>query len=125
MKRKYNSSKTVVGGKVFDSRKEAKRYSELLLLEKAGAITDLKTQVEFMLIPEQREADTIGKRGGVKKGKVIERKITYIADFTYTDSDGIYHVEDVKGYRGGMGYNYYVVKRKLMLHIHGIRIEEI
>ena len=48
---KYNSKKTVVNGQTFDSRKEAKHYQELLLLERAGKIHDLRTQVKFVLIP--------------------------------------------------------------------------
>lgn len=52
---KYNSKKTVVDGQKFDSKKEARRYQELLLLEKAGAIKNLSRQVKFVLIPSQRD----------------------------------------------------------------------
>lgn len=89
------------------------------LLEKAGAITDLKRQVEFVLIPAQREPDTIGKRGGIIKGKTIEQKCSYIADFVYTEN-GKTVVEDVKGYKTPD----YKIKKKLLLYIHGIRIKE-
>ena len=122
---KYRAKKVVADGITFDSKKEYRRYCELKLLEKSGVISELQRQVKYILIPSQREPDTIGPRGGVKKGKVIEKEVTYIADFTYTDSDGNLHVEDVKGFRGGIGYNYYVVKRKLMLYVHGIRIREV
>ena len=64
----------------FDSKKEARRYSELLLLERTGAIHNLKTQV---------------------KGETV--------------------VEDTKGFRT----KDYIIKRKLMLQVHGIRIREI
>ena len=117
---KYHAKKTVVDGIVFDSLKEARRYGVLKALEKAGEISGLQRQVEFLLIPEQREPDNIGKRGGINKGKLIERKITYIADFTYM-RDGVLVVEDVKGMRTPE----YILKRKLMLHIHGIRITEV
>ena len=90
------------------------------LLEKAGAITDLQRQVEFVLIPAQREPDTIGKRGGVIKGKTIEHKCSYVADFVYNEN-GRQIVEDTKGVRT----KDYVIKRKLMLYIHGIRIREV
>lgn len=120
-KSKYGNKKVVVDGMTFDSKKEANRFQELLLLERAGAITDLKRQVKFVLIPSQREPDTIGARGGVHKGKVIEKECAYIADFTYDTEDGELVVEDTKGFRT----KDYVIKRKLMLHVHGIRIKEV
>lgn len=117
---KYHSRKAVVNGITFDSRKEARRYGELLLLERAGAISDLRRQVEFVLIPAQREPDIIGPRGGVTKGKVIELPVKYIADFVYTE-DGKTVVEDTKGFCT----KDYVIKRKMMLYFHGIKIKEV
>lgn len=108
---KYNSKKTVVDGQMFDSKKEANRYQELLLLEKAGVIKDLRTQVKFKLIPAQRDEAT---------GKVVERECSYKADFVY-EEDGKTVVEDVKGFRT----KEYVIKRKLMLWRYGIRIREV
>lgn len=92
----------------------------MLLLEKAGAITDLKRQVEFVLIPAQREPDTFGKRGGIIKGKTIEQKCSYVADFVYTEN-GKQVVEDTKGFKT----KDYILKRKMMLYFHGIRIKEV
>lgn len=123
--RKYGNKKLRYQGQVFDSMKETRRFAELSLLEKAGKITDLQTQVKFVLIPSQREPDTVGKRGGIKRGKVIEKECSYIADFTYKDENGVLRVEDVKGYRGGGAYAIFTVKRKLMLYVHGIKIKEI
>lgn len=117
---KYGSKKVEVAGIVFDSKKEARRYQELLLLEKAGAIQDLQMQVKFVLIPAQREPDTIGARGGIRKGKTIEKECAYIADFVYQEN-GVTVVEDTKGFRT----KDYVIKRKLMLYVHGIRIREV
>lgn len=117
---KYHSKKITRNNVTFDSVKEYRRHCELSLLEKAGKITDLKRQVEFELIPAQREADTIGKRGGVIKGKIIERKCSYVADFVYVEN-GCTVVEDTKGYRT-KDYN---IKRKLMLWVHGIKIKEV
>lgn len=108
---KYNNKKITVDGQIFDSKKEAKRYKELRLLEKAGAIKDLRTQVKFKLIPAQRDEAT---------GKVIERECSYKADFVY-EEDGKTVVEDVKGFRT----KEYVIKRKLMLWRYGIRIREV
>ena len=123
---KYNNKKVEIDGIVFDSKKEAKRYQELLLLEKAGAIQNLQMQVKYVLIPTQREPDTVGARGGIRKGKVIEQECAYIADFVYQEN-GKTVVEDIKGYRSpsSAGYAKFVIKRKLMLYIHGIRIREV
>lgn len=119
---KYHAKKTMVDGITFDSKKEALRYQELKLMEEAGLISELAMQVKYLLIPAQREKDIVGVRGGVKKGKIIERECAYYADFVYTDNEtGETIVEDVKGMR----IEPYITKRKLMLWIYGIRIKEI
>lgn len=119
---KYNAKKVQYDGITFDSKKEYRRYLELKALEKAGIIKNLERQVKYTLIPAQREPDTIGSRGGVKKGKLIERECSYYADFVYTIKEtGETVVEDVKGMRTPE----YKIKRKLMLYIHNIKIKEI
>lgn len=122
---KYKSTKTEVNGILFDSKKEAKRYSELLMLQNAGLISNLQTQVKFVLIPAQRELSnevySKGKnKGMLKPGRVIEKECAYIADFVYTEN-GVLKVEDTKGFRT----KDYIIKRKLMLYVHGIRVVEI
>lgn len=117
---KYNAKETVIDGMVFDSKKEARRYALLKALEEAGEISGLKRQVEFVLIPEQREPDTVGSRGGIHKGKLLERKVSYVADFVYMENGNLV-VEDAKGMR----LPDYVIKRKLLLYIHGIQIREV
>lgn len=117
---KYRNTKTIFDGIEFDSRKEAARYKELKLLEAAGEISNLEMQVKFVLIPTQREPDFVGVRGGIKKGKVIEKECSYLADFVYI-RDGEVIVEDTKGIRT----KDYIIKRKLMLYLLGIRIQEI
>ena len=122
---KYGASKTVVNGQKFDSQKEADRYLELKMLERAGIISNLKRQVHFQLTPVQREPDTIGPRGGVKKGKVILDKSEYIADFVYIDNETErLVVEDVKGYRGGEAYRTFKLKQKFLYQTRGILIHE-
>ena len=101
---KYNNSKTMVFGILFDSKAEAARYLELRALEKAGAITELHTQVWFELIPAMAG----------------ERSVNYVADFTYI-KDGKMIVEDVKGVKTQA----YILKRKMMLWKHNIRITEV
>lgn len=117
---KYHSKKVEYDGLKFDSKKEAKRYRELMLLERAGKIKDLQMQVKYELIPSQKDMS----------GRVIERAVIYIADFVYTDISTPVHrliVEDIKGYRNTKGgaYALYVIKRKLMLHKYGIKITEV
>lgn len=116
---KYGNKKITVDGVTYDSQKELNRYAELKLMERYGKISDLQRQVKFLLIPAQYEPDTVGKRGGVKRGKLIERECSYVADFVYTDN-GKQVVEDTKGFRTAD----YKIKRKLMLSVHGIRIKE-
>ena len=114
-KNKYGAKKVTIDGIQFDSKKEANRYCELKLLERCGEITDLELQKEFELIPAQRI-----------DGKVVERAVKYKADFVYKEN-GKTVVEDVKGYRdaSSAGYAKFVLKRKLMLFVHGIRVREV
>jgi hypothetical protein len=116
---KYRNKKVVRNGITYDSQKEANRHAVLKLLERSGKIRDLQRQVKFVLIPAQYEPDTVGQRGGVKKGKLIERECSYIADFVY-EENGKKVVEDTKGFRTAD----YKIKRKLMLFMHDIRIKE-
>lgn len=120
--KKYGNVKAEVDGKIFDSRKEARRFIELQMLLQAGAISELETQKKYILIPAQREPDTVGPRGGVKPGRLIEHEVSYIADFVYRDTEtGKTVVEDTKGVRT----KEFIIKRKLMLYVHGIRIREL
>ena len=107
---KYHNRKIVREGETYDSVKEYRRAKELELLEKGGVIKDLKRQVRFEIIPSQRGED----------GKVIERPVTYIADFVYFEGDKLV-VEDTKGFRT----KDYIIKRKLMRYLLGINIREV
>ena len=102
---KYNNTKIRVDGRLFDSKAEAARWQELQLLERAGEIAELERQVEYELIPKQ-------------KG---ERSVKYIADFRYKDHEGKTVVEDTKGVKTPV----WIIKRKLMLRVHGIRVREV
>ena len=123
---KYHAKKVEVDGIQFDSKKEANRYKELKLLERAGKIQNLQLQVPFILIPAQYEKHIEHTKRGKEKTvqKIVERKVKYIADFVY-HQDGEIIVEDVKGYREKGAYNIFVIKRKLMLERHGIKIREV
>lgn len=120
---KYKAQKCIVDGITFDSRKESRRYQELLLLSRAGVIQNLQRQVKYVLIPSQYETyERYGKNGNkLQDGRrLIERECSYVADFVYTEG-GKLVVEDVKGVRT----NEYIIKKKLMLYIHGIKIREV
>lgn len=122
--KKYHNKKIKVDGIIFDSKKEAVRYKELKILEKAGIIHDVQRQVKYILIPAQYEHTSgiysKGKnKGSPKKGKLIERECAYYADFVYTEN-GETVVEDTKGVKTPE----YIIKRKLMLYVHNIKIKE-
>lgn len=126
MYNKYGNRKTQTpDGEVFDSNKEAKRWTILKLLEGAGEITDLRRQVKYDLIPPQYEGVPKYTKSGQRikdKLVLVEREVSYIADFVYFDKRlNQTIVEDVKG----MKTKEYVIKRKLMLYFHGIRITEV
>lgn len=120
---KYHNHKIERDGEKYDSTKEYRRWCELKIMERAGMIHGLTRQKKFVLIPAQREPDTVGKRGGKHKGKLIEREVAYYADYSYYDKDGNEVVEDVKS--PATRTKDYIVKRKMMLYVHGIRIREI
>ena len=106
---KYGNKKVEVNGIAFDSKKEARRYLDLRAMEIAGQIQNLRLQVPYLLIPSQRI-----------DGDVVEREVKYVADFTY-EQNGETVVEDSKGHRT----KDYIIKRKLMLSVWGIRIKEV
>ena len=123
MQNKYYNKKCEINGIVFDSRKEARRWQELLLLQRAGVIKSLQRQVKYVLIPAQYESfERYGKNGQelTPGKKLIERECAYVADFVYVE-DGKTVIEDTKG----MKTKDYIIKRKLMLYTHGIRIREV
>lgn len=119
-----------ITGFQFDSKKEYHRWCELSWLERAGRISKLQRQVEFELIPTQREASTEVYKAGPQKGlpkpgTLIEKNTKYVADFVYRDADGKTVVEDTKGLKKGAAYDLFVIKRKLMLFVHGIKVKEV
>ena len=103
---KYHNKKTIIDGIEFDSKKEANRYLELKLLQKANKISNLRLQVPFVLI----EKSNYG------------RTIKYIADFVYYDNDAKNDViEDTKGYRTDV----YKLKKRLLAERYNIDIHEL
>lgn len=100
---KYRNVKVRVDGILFDSKREAGRYGELKLLEKAGEITDLELQPEFLIYV-----------GGIRICK-------YFADFGYKNKDGERVIEDAKAIRT----KEYQLKKRLVRALHGVEIVEV
>lgn len=116
---KYGACRYTVDGITFDSHREAQRYSELKLLQRAGQISSLQLQVRFELLPAQYvqtgEVYTRGPRKGQpKRGRCIEQSVVYVADFVYTEN-GRKVAEDAKGMRT----KDYILKRKLFWYKYG------
>ena len=90
---KYHNKPVTFDNIKFQSVREMQRHKELMLLEKAGKIKNLRFQVPYELIPAQY-AEIDGKK------KCIERAVKYVADFVYRDAEtGETVVEDTKGMR--------------------------
>lgn len=106
---KYNNIKVEVDGIMFASKKEAGRYLELKLLERAGVIKNLQLQKIFLF---KIDNEYIKYRSG--------RKVTYVADFVYTEN-GKEVVEDVKGKKT----REYMLKEAFMRALNNIKIKEI
>lgn len=107
---KYHNIKTVVDNITFDSKKEAARYQELKLMQKAGAISELEMQPQYRLYVN----DVLICR--------------YVGDFKYIDhaasrqiKDIVRVVEDAKGVKTPA----YRLKKKLMKAVYGIEIQEV
>ena len=122
---KFRNKKVEVDGIVFDSKKESKIYEELKALKQCGEIASFERQVTFELVPNQTEIVKGEDKKGrpIEKTKVVERAVTYIADFVVTYPDGEVVVIDAKGNRGID--QKYPIKRKLMLWRHKIKIKEV
>lgn len=103
---KYRAIKTCIDGIMFDSKKEANRYCELCLMERAGVITDLQLQVPFVLVEKSKYG----------------REIKYVADFTYIENEK-YIVEDVKS--SATKTPLYLLKKRLVAEIYGVEIKEV
>lgn len=111
--RKYRNKVIVNAFGRFDSIKEWKRYILLLDQQKRHLIQNLRRQVRYEIIPKQIDS----------QGKVVERACHYVADFVY-ERDGKTVVEDVKSAITSPIATF-AIKRKLMLYVHGISINEV
>ena len=99
---KYRAQPTIIDGRKFPSKVEAKRYLELKRQEKLGLVSDLTCQPRFKL--------------GTEDGHIC----VYVGDFKYK-RDGRQVIEDVKGVRTDV----YVLKRKMMRVLLGLHVVEV
>lgn len=116
---KYHAEKDRRGDLIFSSKKEARRYDELMLMKNADMIRNLKLQVRFCLIEGYTTTENVKHKGEY-----------YVADFVYErktepDCNGDVHwlkvVEDAKGYRTQVYRN----KAKLFREKFGFSITEV
>lgn len=108
--RKYHQRKRIYDDMTFDSTLERNRYIHLQAAEKSGVISELRRQVRFELVPAQYEDKVIHLKTKDKVvTAVVERPVTYVADFTYRKGDR-YVIEDTKGFET----KDYIIKRKIM-----------
>ena len=125
---KYNAHKVTIDGITFDSKHEAERYCQLKLLQRAGQISNLELQKEFILIPAQyKSEERYGKNGKRLKDKqiLVERKVSYFADFTYVEVEsGQMIVEDAKSEITRTDKTY-ILKRKMLRHFYGLEVQEV
>ena len=106
---KYHNRKVTVDGITFDSVKEANRWQELRIMEKAGKIKGLARQLRIEIVPKTK----------------LHRARYYVADFVYYDNEKKKTVyEDVKGYKKGLAYQMFTLKRDILYWRHGIEILE-
>ena len=109
---KYNAKRVAVDGRKFDSRAEAEHYLLLKDRQRRGEISGLECQRRFTVVEPQNY------------GRHRLQAVNYIADFVYYEN-GKMVVEDVKGYKRGVAYQLFTVKKKLMLQKYGIWVREI
>lgn len=108
---KYHNERAERNGIKFDSRKEARRYDELMVMLRARIISDLRLQPQFTL--QESYITEAGER---------IRAVRYTADFSYKFG-GKLVVEDVKS--KPTRTKEYLRNRKFMRSKFGIDIQEI
>ena len=122
MKNKFNNRKIVFQGETYDSQLEYARFIFLSNREKEGEITNLRRQVEYLLIPAQYGTEIKHLKTKDKEVRVLlERACSYIADFVY-ERNGKVIVEDCKGSKYIITADF-KIKKKLMLWVHQIQVK--
>jgi len=118
---KYHATKVSFDGITFDSKKEGLHYLRLKDMQSRGEISGLRLQVPYELLPAVYRDEVVHLKTKDKTvRKLIQRPVTYVADFVY-EQDGKEIVVDTKGVR----LPDYIIKKKMMLALKGIEITEI
>jgi hypothetical protein len=121
---KYGNSKVEYQGIKFDSKREMQRYIILKDAENKGLISDLRMQVKFELIPAVKETYIQHLKTKDKEcTKTLQLPITYTCDFAYIKDNELV-IEDVKISKSMLPKEY-VLKKKMMFALKGIKIREI
>jgi hypothetical protein len=108
--RKYRNVPTTMDGTRFDSTKEAARWAELQLLQRQGLISHLERQVPYVLAP------SVKFQGAAR----AQPPLRLVVDFRY-QQDGRLVLEDCKGGKATQTAAF-VIKRHLLLHVHGLQL---
>jgi hypothetical protein len=121
---KYNNTKVEFDGLKFDSKKEMLRYMALKDAESKGIISDLQTQVKYELIPAVTEeyVEHLKTKDRIKT-RTVQLAITYKCDFAYIKDNQLV-IEDVKA-SPKMLPKEYILKKKMLFALKGLRIKEI
>lgn len=121
---KYGNSKVEYQGIKFDSKREMQRYIILKDAENKGVISDLRMQVKFELIPAVKETYIQHLKTKDKEcTRTLQLPITYTCDFAYIKDNELV-IEDVKISKSMLPKEY-VLKKKMMFALKGIKIREI
>lgn len=106
---KYKAKPVEIAGQKYRSMLEASRHQVLMILERAGEISDIRREVPFVLAP------------AIKIGRRQKPALRYYADYVYKDKEGREVVEDVKG----METPVWRIKLHLMATVHGIEVQTV
>ncbi len=105
---KFHATRTEVDGIAFQSKREARRWQQLRILEAAKQIRNLRRQVPYPIVVVNLETGEI---------VTVSR---YFADFVYEDLTGAEVIEDAKGFKTET----YKLKKRLVEAQYGVRIYE-
>ena len=127
-KSKYNNKKVEYNGMTFDSKKERDRYIVLFEAQCRGEISNLETQVKYVLIPAIREEYEVQlKTKTITKTRTVQKAITYTADFRYFHNERQeWVVSDVKASPMQASLDKtFIIKEKIMFALKGIKIQRV